>query len=332
MNRMMNDILGQPASLSRVMEHQFGAGRDTLNAAAGALRDAARIVITGMGASLFAATPLAYYLRSAGKDVQLIEAGELLYFGQIAPGSTVLLVSRSGETIEAVRLIPMLKSAGARIIGVVNEPETTLAREADISVYVNSHRDTSIVAVQTYTATVMTTLLLGSLVTGQDWREDAEKAVSAVLHRNESEVDWTELLDGAPVVYVLGRGPSFASAQEGALLFHETAKLPAVAMPCAGFRHGPVEAVDEHLRAIVFTSQPKTRDLDEALASQIKRMGGRAQTIVAEPGVFAPLVEIVPLQFAAYHAAVLRGFEPGVFRNSSLVTASETDFAPAKSE
>jgi glucosamine--fructose-6-phosphate aminotransferase (isomerizing) len=333
MNRMMRDIQGQPESLSRVIEHQFGAGRRTMTAAADALREARNIVITGMGASLFAATPLFYSLRANRRDVQLMEAGELLHYGGgIGSETTVVVVSRSGETVEAVRLLPVLRTAGARVLAIVNESDTTLAREADLTLEVNSARD-EIVAVQTYTGTVLATLLLGAAVTGEESQAGAHEAVEAVKReiarwQSDSEL-WPAFLGGAPVVYVLGRGPSYGSAQEGALLFHETAKLPAVAMACAGFRHGPVEAVDSAFRAIVFVSQRKTLDLDQTLASQIVRMGGQAQTIAVEPGVFAPVVEIVPLQFGAYHAAVLRGFEPGRFRHGSLITASETDFGPA---
>jgi glucosamine--fructose-6-phosphate aminotransferase (isomerizing) len=170
---------------------------------------------------------------------------------------------------------------------------------------------------------VMATLLLAAAVAGDDRREEALAAIEAV---RQTTVGGAEFLDGARVVYVLGRGPSLASAHEGALLFNETAKLPSVGMPCGGFRHGPVEVVDQDFRAFVFASQPQTRDLDLALASYIEAKGGKVRLIQAEPGFFTPAVEVIPLQYAAYHAAEARGFVPGRFRYVSLVTTSETNF------
>lgn len=326
--RMMRDMLGQPASLAAVLEHQTGAGKGDLEAAAGALRAAARVLITGMGASLFSATPLFYWLRERGVDCSVMEAGELLHFGgKLKAGTVVVLVSRSGETVEAIRLLPVLKDAGAVVVGVTNEPGTTLAREADLPVLVNSGRD-EIIAVQTYTGTSLAMLLLGAAVSGEDRRAEAEGAIaeSGELLRAYEGEDWPGFLSGVPVVYVLGRGPSWASAQEGALLFQETAKMPAVSMPGAGFRHGPVEAVDAGFRAFVFTSQERTRALDEALARKLTGMGAQVRTVAVQAGAFAPVVEIVPLQFAAYQAALLRGVTPGVFRHTGQVTTSESDF------
>jgi glucosamine--fructose-6-phosphate aminotransferase (isomerizing) len=325
---MMRDILDQPASLSRVIEHQYGAGRRALEEAAAALRGASRVVVTGMGASLYSAIPLAYRLQARAVPCVTVEAAELLHFsGEVARGAVVVLVSRSGETIEAVKLIPMLREMGALVIGVTNEPGTTLEREAHIPLHVGSGKD-EIVAVQSYTGSAMAMALLAAETFQEDRRTEAERAVmdveSALTAYREEE--WKAVLEGAHVMYVLGRGPSTGSALEGALLFHETAKLPAVAMPCGGFRHGPVEAVDCEFRAVVFASQAKTRELDQALATHLSRLGGRVRVVASEGDWFLPVTEIVPLQFAAYQAAELRGMVPGRFRHTGQVTRSETEF------
>lgn len=329
-HRMWSDILAQPESLAGVLRYQMGEGRPAMEQAAAALRDARRIVIAGMGASLFAAMPLGHHLNARGLACVVLEAGELLHFGgELARDAVVLLVSRSGETVEAVRLLPELREAGAVVIGVTNEPGTTLARDADITLLVNCGRDEA-VAIQTYTGTLLATLLLGALVAGEDRTLEAAQAVDAVrgqIARYSQEPEqWAALLDAARVIYVLGRGPSLASAHEGALLFNEAAKLPSVCMPAGGFRHGPVEVVDSGFRAVLFASQAETAELDEALRASLVRMGGRAEMVVVTPGFFAPMVELIAVQFAAYRAAVGRGFTPGQFRYVSLVTTSETGF------
>ncbi len=142
----------------------------------------------------------------------------------------------------------------------------------------------------------------------------------------EQDQEWNEFLDRAKVVYLLGRGSSLASVYEGALLFNETAKLPSVAMAAGGFRHGPVEVVDADFRAVLFRSEPATEHLDGALGVWIEGVGGRVKTVSSAPGLFSPLAEIIPVQFAAFHAANQRDITPGKFRYVSLVTTSETDF------
>jgi fructoselysine-6-P-deglycase FrlB-like protein len=61
-SRLMQDILGQEKSLGRVLERQTGAGRAAMLEAAWSLGEAAKIVITGIGASLHSAYPLHYAL------------------------------------------------------------------------------------------------------------------------------------------------------------------------------------------------------------------------------------------------------------------------------
>ncbi len=326
-HRMWRDILAQGDSLRRVVGYQSGDGGPALESAADTLRGAGKVVVTGMGASLYGAMPLAYELNQQGRAAMAIETGELLHFGgELARDAVVVLVSRSGETVEAVRLLPRLRELGAVVIGITNEPGATLERQADVAVLVNCGRDEA-VAVQTYTGTAMVSLLLAALAAGQECWSAAEQAAEAVdITVAQAELEeWRDFFDGAGFIYVLGRGPSLASAHEGALLLNETAKLPSVAMSAGGFRHGPVEVVEAGYRAILF-GNPATIALDRALAAGLTRMGGRVRVVKSAGGYFSPITDIVPVQFAAYAAALQRGVSPGQFRHVSVVTTSETEF------
>ena len=328
-NRMMRDILAQSDSLAAVVAHQTGDGRSSLEAAAKALREASRIVITGMGASLYGSLLLDHHLRAMGLNCVAVDCGELLHFGgDLLQGATVVMVSRSGETVELVRLLPQLRAQGVHVIGITNEPGTTLAREASLPVLINAGKDDA-VALQSYTGTAMVSLLLASAVAGIDCAEQARAALATVPDLLASCTagmgTFRRFLDGARAIYLLGRGTSLVTAQEGALLFNEASKLPSVSMSSGAFRHGPVEVVDVDFRAFLIASDPATAPLDDALRAFLRNLGGQIQTL-ASSGYFAPVLEVIPLQFAAYVAAESRGFTPGQFRYIQQVTTSETDF------
>ncbi len=331
--RMLQNIRNQPESLARVLEHQFGDGRSALLAAARVLHDAPRIVVAGMGASFYAALPFVYYLNARGVPAHYIEAAELLHYGErLASGAAVVLVSRSGESVEIAKLLDALRETGAKMIGVTNEVNSTLARGVGTVVLVNSLPD-EMVAVQSYTATVLTMLLLSAAAT--DGLDEVYSAAAALPGALSQTIEASyEPLSGAGPIYILGRGPTLASAHEGALLFHETAKLPAVATPAGTFRHGPVEVVAPGFSAIVFATEPATRELDARLAADLQRMGADVRT-VAHDGtwpipnvdpVFLPVIEIVPVQIAALRAAEQRGIRPGEFRYVSQITTQESGF------
>ncbi len=158
---------------------------------------------------------------------------------------------------------------------------------------------------------------------------------------------WNALLTGAPL-YLLGRGPAMGAVQEGALLMHETAKVPAVGMSSGQFRHGPAEILSRDFRAVVFGTASCTRALDRALANDILSSGAKvfwigpsdgkreasdeAPALVPGPVIpntLAPLFDIVPMQVAAYRLALWRGVTPGDFRFVTEVTASESGFSAA---
>jgi glutamine---fructose-6-phosphate transaminase (isomerizing) len=347
---LLENILAQPDALRRVGEHQVGPGRDALIRCAEMLRDSKRIVLSGMGASLFACVPLSYSLGARGIQAPVIETSELLYFlsSTLDANTAVVLVSRSGESVEITKLVPVLKQRGCRVIGVVNVPESTLGLRADHTIVVNSPSD-ELVAIQTYSGTLAALALVGAAYLDELDRAKDELAKTiamlapAVTECQESTARWHGVRDGRSRVYLLGRGPSLASVSAGVLLMHEVAKMPVVGMSSPQFRHGPVEVVDEGFHSIVFTSQKQTAELDIALAEDLVRIGGDIRCIGLDraksgpaalfawpddiPSRFASILEIVPLQLLAYQVARARGVPTGQFRFAPAVTRSETGFS-----
>ena len=341
--RLALDIAGQPATLARVMQYQTGAGRVSLFEAARLIRAAPRAVIIGMGASLNASIPFENLLCANGKDALVVEAGELFHYrGSVYQEAVFVVVSRSGESVEIARWLSA-NAGRAPVIGVTNVPDSTLARQATVVLDVHSLLD-EMVAIQTYSATLVTLYLLG--MTTLNRFDDGCREVEALLPEFAQLIvasltalhDWDNFLEPQTPVYTLGRGPSFGSALQGALLFGEVAKSPAVGMPVASFRHGPIEVVDHCFKALLLAPHGPTRLLNLALAADIVRFGGSVRLIgppadqrtaapwIATPrcsDMLAPLVEVVPLQLAAMRLAELRGIPVGRFRFTPQVTVDE---------
>lgn len=348
---MPENIFGQPESLRRLLAFHRGEGSSGLRGCAERIIKAdGRLLFTGMGASLFAAIPAVARLVEHGFAAQAIESAELLHYGgaSLRRGDMAILISRSGGSVEVLRLVEKMRAAGVTIVGVTNVPGSELERVADSTISIGAQAD-QLVAVQTYTGTVLALLLLAEQVIagGTAALADACAAALAKLPAfiedcHDTSESWQEWLDSPAPLYLLGRGPALASTHEGALLLHETAKAAAVSMSCGQFRHGPVEAVSGDFRAAVFGAPEPTRALDRSLADDLSRMGAtvrwigpapvnghHAPSLVPWPDVppaLAPIFEIVPLQFAAYRLALWRGIVPGDFRYASEITAVESGF------
>lgn len=343
------DIQNQGNALRQTLEFQLGPGRAILERAAATIRNAPQVTVASIGASYSASMPFFYRLEAAGKPVTLIDASELLHYTNTSarPGSVFILASRSGETIEIVRLLEVLKGRGAMIIGLTNERESTLARLADIPILLGSPRD-HLIAIQTYTATLLTLYLLAEMVLSAHSVSELNHAGGSLAGLVESSIEkysqasqnWIEDFRNYGGVYLLARGASRASAIQAALLFHEMARFPASSWTIGEFRHGPWEVMDERICAFVFVPDDQTRPLNEAFAFDLAEMGGKVHVIGANPvksfpdslsvwsipavePIQAPFLEIIPVQFFIYEYSIWQGLTPGVFRASTPITLSE---------
>ena len=82
-----------------------------------------------------------------------------------------------------------------------------------------------------------------------DFVAELQRAVAALPERLAGAVacDWSEMipaLDGHSALYVLGRGPGFAIANEAALKFKETCGIQGESYSAAEVMHGPVSIVN----------------------------------------------------------------------------------------
>jgi arabinose-5-phosphate isomerase len=93
-----------------------------------------RIIVTGIGKSGIIARKIAATLRSTGTPAHFLHAAEAVHgdLGMIAPSSTVVALSYSGETEELLRLLPTLKRLPATLISLTACATSTLAQASDI--------------------------------------------------------------------------------------------------------------------------------------------------------------------------------------------------------
>lgn len=93
-----------------------------------------RVVITGIGKSAIIAQKIVATLNSTGTPSIFMHAADAIHgdLGIVQKEDVVLCVSNSGNTPEIKVLLPMLKSFGARLIGMVGNKDSFLARQADL--------------------------------------------------------------------------------------------------------------------------------------------------------------------------------------------------------
>lgn len=98
-----------------------------------------RIVVTGMGKSGHIGGKIAATLASTGSPAFFVHPGEASHgdLGMITPKDVVIALSNSGNTLELLTIIPILKRFGVPLITLTGNPRSTLATEADVNLDVS---------------------------------------------------------------------------------------------------------------------------------------------------------------------------------------------------
>jgi len=343
MTHLLRDILRQPKELRWTLEHLTGPGADAIGRAAAAIRGARNVYLSGIGSSWHATLSIAPMFNRAARPVYLVEASELLLFAEFPHDSAMILISRSGRSIEIVQLAEKAKHAGVRVIGINNAPDGTLAKQADFPIVVPIELDHAI-SVNTYSTLAAAGGVLAQAALSKFDKDDARELENAVEEAGRLIPAWqqriaeSEWFAPRSTAYFLGRGPSFGTAQETRLLWEEGAKSPATAMGTGVFRHGPQEMVREGIRVAMWLDASVMREQDVATARDLRKLGCSVmvigQNVPSDAGdlVFQLpkirddwqfLIDCIPAQLSAEHLARMAGMDSDNFRLCSFIVEDE---------
>lgn len=94
-----------------------------------------RVVVVGIGKSGHIAGKLASTLASTGTPAFFVHPGEASHgdLGMITPSDLVIALSNSGETPEIVTILPIIKRMEVKLIALVGDMDSTLARKATVA-------------------------------------------------------------------------------------------------------------------------------------------------------------------------------------------------------
>lgn len=93
-----------------------------------------RVIVCGMGKTGIVARKIAATFSSTGTPSIFLHSAEALHgdLGQVTSKDVVITISQSGETEETVRLLPLIRKIGAKVIVMTGNPKSTLARHGDL--------------------------------------------------------------------------------------------------------------------------------------------------------------------------------------------------------
>jgi glucosamine--fructose-6-phosphate aminotransferase (isomerizing) len=349
---MAKEIHEQPEVVARTLGHYLDmpAGRAALPFAPPVdIVALQRLTICGCGTAYFAGLTAKYWFeRFARLPVDVEIASEFRYRDPPAqPGGLTILVSQSGETADTLACLRAVKAKGQKIVAVVNEATSTIARASDIVAPTLAGPEIGVASTKAFTCQLAVLACL-ALAFGRARNTIDEKAearlvselmaipgliAQALKCESAVEILAREIAKVRDVLY-LGRGTSYPLALEGALKLKEISYIHAEGYAAGELKHGPIALVDQDMPVIVIAPNDSVLEKTISNMQEVAARGGRliligdarlahdfaneaAATIVIQDVApeFAAMVYAVPVQLIAYHTAVVMGKDADQPRN-----------------
>jgi fructoselysine-6-P-deglycase FrlB-like protein len=275
---LLEDVLGEPDAVTALLDDYGGRGGPlgVLPRSAGR----SRIVLTGLGSSLYAALDAATMLRAAGVAAWAEPASTAT--PTPAGRNTILFaISASGRTPEVVAAIGRHHGAGL-VVGVTNRLDEPVATEADVVLPLFAGVEASGVSCRTFRATTaVLSLAAGRLVSGLPSVEGLRPAVEGLAGLLAGRAGWlgraADLFDGANSIGVVGGAAHLGLAEQAALMVREGPRLPAAAHDAGEWLHTAIYTALPGYRALLLGGTA----YDETLSRVIAGRGGQMAVIGA---------------------------------------------------
>jgi glucosamine--fructose-6-phosphate aminotransferase (isomerizing) len=350
---MAKEIHEQPEVIAHTLAHYLDPAGPRVSLrdpkVADVLANASRLMISACGTALYAGLIGKYWFEMIARlSSEADMASELRYREPVYPEKGVaLFISQSGETADTLAALRHAKAQGQTTLAVVNVPESSIAREADIVLPTFAGPEIGVASTKAFTCqlTVLASLAIaagrarGTLSAGEEARlcaallEMPRHIVEFLKQEPKIETLGLEIARATDVLY-LGRGVNFPIALEGALKLKEISYIHAEGYAAGEMKHGPIALIDENVPVIVIAPYDalyaKTiSNMQESMARGgkivlisdargLKEAGDRVWQTIEVPEVdplLAPLLYALPVQLLAYHTAVAKGTDVDQPRN-----------------
>jgi glucosamine--fructose-6-phosphate aminotransferase (isomerizing) len=319
------------------------------------IRSFSKITIAASGSSRHAGLVGEFILeRLTGIPVEVDFASQYCYRDPVAsPNELTIFISQSGTTIDTIAALHEARRKGSKSLAICNVPDTPLTQMADATLLTYAGEEIAIAATKSFTTQLTALLLLAAYfaqVRGDSAAAESTvrdllglpELIGRVLGTDHACRRLAETFSKYKDFIYIGRDIDYPIALEGALKLKEISYLHAEGYPTGELKHGPTALINEHLPIVILATQNQG-DVESVLRygkslSNLREFAERRIPVMAvvtegdhvipkvtpfsvvvprAPVLLQPMIEVVPLQFLAYHIAVICGHNVDQPRNLS---------------
>jgi len=306
-----------------------------------------KIVITACGSAYNAGVVARYVFEKLCRiPVEVELASEFRYKDAIIDEKTlVILISQSGETADTIAAMREAKSKGAVTLSIVNVVGSTIAKEAQHTVYTLSGPEIAVATTKAFSAQLVVLYALAirfaaklKKITPQTETELVsalvslpDKAAELLIQINYIQKYASECV-GYKSIFFIGRNIDYAIALEGSLKLKEISYIHSEAYAGGELKHGTIALIEENTLVVAIACCKSLYGKIQSNAEQVISRGAKVlfvgNCIDAAPGdklslitlpqineLFSPSLSVIVLQLFSYYVAANKGLDIDKPRN-----------------
>jgi len=280
-------------------------------------------------------------------DVEADIASEFRYRNlKLNTSDLYIFVSQSGETADTYAALEKCKKNNVKTCGIVNVVESSIARLSDFVLPIYAGPEIGVASTKAFLGQMLVLYLLTLKISKErndidldnykklvlDLKKLPEFIKETLSKQNDIQVIARDFITAKGTMY-LGRGYSYPIAMEGALKLKELSYIHAEGYAAGEMKHGPLALIEDGMPVIVLC--PKDRYFEKTISNmqEVIARGGKVIMITDDTSrtmnenirfkfqipktnsTLNSFLLTIPIQFIAYHVALLKNCDIDKPRN-----------------
>lgn len=288
---MLKEIFEQPKVIRDGLAGRLSGGRISLPEL-DALSPPDRLRVIACGTSYHSGLWAKYIFESlAGIPVDVEIASEARYRPRpiYGPNDLAVFISQSGETADTLAAMRKTKETGAASLGICNVIGSSIAREADITLYTQAGPEISVASTKAMTSQMLLLMLMATywadkkgLISAAEYSRLVSQLenLPGILDDNLPEmrknaIEIAKKYSSFRHFFYLGRGLNYPMALEGALKLKELSYIHAEGYAAGEMKHGPIALIDPEFPSFVIAVEDGLLDKIKSNIQEIIARGGK---------------------------------------------------------
>jgi len=337
---MLKEIDEQPIVIRKILEkysNETGIleiNQELLNT----IKESDKLYIIACGTSYHAGLlGKEFFEKITKKHTDVLIASEFIYNTPLLSDKPFFIfISQSGETADSRSSLVKVKEFGHKTLTITNVKNSTLARESDFSLLLWAGPEIAVASTKAYTAQVTLLAILATLINNSiniDIKNELYKIsqeIEDICSKKELfKSICEEFLKDSKNCFFIGRGIDYYVCLEAALKLKEISYIHTEGFAAGELKHGTIALIENNTPVIAINTQTTLNSHTRSNIKEVKARGANVITICKNSlksskdqiivndvhELLTPLISIVPAQYLAYYAALLKGCDIDKPRN-----------------